>query len=139
MMKGIFCKFQIEGVHRSSFSTEEYEREDHRHMFHFIVTVNGHGTSEELRLLNPIRIRRFCLSQLEPFTETMEGPGAESVPLDSRSIVYFGDRQAIDIAELLAQALTTAFEERGVRVEVSEDGENGGVISLGEEFTAESF
>lgn len=96
---------------------ETYQYREHRHMFHFEVTLNAF--EDEPAILNGIGLRRMCVGKFH-----------------ERSGLYdFGDMQSIDIADWLCKALWEALEGRGVRVQVLEDGENGAVITYGMENT----
>jgi hypothetical protein len=120
VMKAVYCRFQIEGVHNllpDDESGESYQKNEHRHIFHFCITVNA---ADAHPLMNPVRIRRMCLQQFDAFG-------------GSTSLLYFNNLQVLDLADWLCRELWVAFEGRGVRVDVSEDGENGAVVTYGME------
>jgi 6-pyruvoyl-tetrahydropterin synthase len=117
--KAVFCTFQVEGVHQLlERAAEAYQQDVHRHLFHFRVSFNA-NSDHDYWVLDPIRIRRICLQQLNDFG------GIYSLP-------NFGEMQALNIAEWLAKSLFDAFQ-CGVTVEVSEDGENGAMVTVGRE------
>lgn len=111
VMRAVICRFQLEGMHYWNHFSDP-QRHPHRHLFQFTVTVNA-ASEEAADILNPVRLRQFCLDQFP------KGP------------INFGERQALDIANELAAALYISFEGRGVRVDVTEDGENGAVVTYG--------
>lgn len=120
MMHAIFCRFQIEGVHFHPEATDPFERVRHRHIFHFEVVLNAAGLKNEDQL-TPVRFRKICLQQFGLVD----------------SVYDFDDQQARGIAEWLCFALTGAFEGRGVRVTVAEDGENGAIVTEGLDYKLE--
>lgn len=113
-LRAVFCRFQVEGVHRLNHFSDD-QRHLHRHIFHFKVTINA-ADDEATEILNPVRLRQMCRSQFAT---------------DAIAPINFEDRQTPQIAEELALALWYAFEGRGVRVDVSEDGENGATVTYG--------
>jgi hypothetical protein len=123
-LKAVIARFQIEGIHslpESSASGEDYQKEPHRHLFHFEVTVNAF--EDENRVLNGVAIRRMCVNKFLPNNVLIPG------------LYVFGEMQPLDIADWLCKALWEALEGRGVRVQVLEDGENGAVVTYGMENT----
>ena len=114
MMQAIFCRFQIVGVHFHPSATDVFERSRHRHAFHFEVVLNAAGLDNDDEL-TPVRFRQFCVDQFG----------------SSTSVFDFDDQQAIGIAQWLGKVITEKFDGRGVRVAVSEDGENGAVVTYG--------
>ena len=124
-LRAVIAHFQVEGahyLHREVHTSEKYQQDSHRHMFHFEVTVNAFENDE--MLLNGVAIRRMCVNQFNTdpsMTPTPSTPG----------MYYFGFMQPLEIAEWMCAALWNALEGRGVRVEVLEDGENGAVVTYG--------
>lgn len=124
--KAIYCRFQVEAVHVRPQSTEAYERVPHRHLFHFRVSVNAADLHDDGELLNPLRIRRLCLEQLSFVGRNFEAMDVRVALLD------FDVMQPLEIASWVGQSLFDSLG-RGVTVEVSEDGENGAIVTYGVE------
>ena len=106
--KYIFVTFQKEGIHRYPDAPEgvEFLRHPHRHMFHFRV---------EIEVFHDDRDIEFILFKRELEALYSEG----TLQLDYKSCEMMAD----DLAEYIDEN----YPGRDVKIEVSEDGENGAV------------
>jgi len=107
--KFIFVTFQKEGVHRYPDAPEgvEFLRNLHRHMFHFRV---------EIEVFHDDRDIEFIL-----FKRELEGLYAEDGVLE---LDYCSCEM---LADALAGYIQQQYPDRDLKVEISEDGENGAV------------
>lgn len=106
--KFIFVTFQKEGIHCYPNAPEgvEFLRNDHRHMFHFRVEVEVWHDDRDIE---------FIL-----FKRELEALYAEeTLKLDYKSCEMMAD----DLAEYIEEN----YPGRDLKIEVSEDGENGAV------------
>ena len=106
--KFIFVTFQKEGIHCYPDAPEgvEFLRNDHRHIFHFRV---------EIEVWHDDRDIEFIL-----FKRELEDLYSEkTLELDYKSCEMMAD----DLAEYLEEN----YPGRNLKIEVSEDGENGAV------------
>jgi len=106
--KFIFVTFQKEGIHKYPDAPEgvEFLRHPHRHMFHFRV---------EIEVFHDDRDIEFIL-----FKRELEGLYTEgTLELDYKSCEMMAD----DLVEYIRDE----YPGRNVKIEVSEDGENGAV------------
>lgn len=104
--KFIWVTFQKEGIHKYPDAPEgvEFLKYPHRHMFHFRV---------ELEVFHDDRDVEFILLKRELEALYAEG----TLQLDYKSCEMMADD--------LYDYISTAYPERDVVIEVSEDGENG--------------
>ncbi len=110
MKRTIFVNFQKEGIHCYPDAPEgvEFLKHPHRHMFHFRVTVEVFHNDRDLE---------FIL-----FKRELENLYTESImQIDSKSCEM--------LAEELINYITTAYPNRTISVEVSEDLENGAILT----------
>lgn len=107
--KFIFVTFQKEGIHRYPDAPEgvEFLRHPHRHMFHFRV---------EIEVFHDDRDIEFIL-----FKRELEGLYAEDgiLELDFCSCEM--------LADALSGYIQQEYPDRDLKIEISEDGENGAV------------
>jgi hypothetical protein len=106
--KFIFVTFQKEGIHHYPDAPEgvEFLRHPHRHMFHFRV---------EIEVFHDDRDIEFIL-----FKRELEGRfGDGTLEIDHKSCEMLAD----DLAEYIQDQ----YPDRELKIEVSEDGENGAV------------
>ena len=104
--KFIFVTFQKEGIHCYPDAPEgvEFLKNPHRHMFHFRV---------DIQVFHDDRDIEFIL-----FKRELESLYAEeTLQLDYKSCEMLSDD--------LAAYIRKTYPDRDVRIEVSEDGENG--------------
>jgi hypothetical protein len=106
--KYIFVTFQKEGIHRYPDAPEgvEFLRHPHRHMFHFRV---------EIEVFHDDRDIEFILFKRE--LEALYSDGI--LELDYMSCEMLSDA--------LAGYIQQEYPDRDLKIEVSEDGENGAV------------
>ena len=106
--KFIFVTFQKEGIHRYPDAPEgvEFLRNPHRHMFHFRVDIEVFHDDRDIE---------FILFKRELEALYSEG----TLELDHKSCEMLSD----DLADYIQQN----YPDRELKIEVSEDGENGAV------------
>ena len=106
--KFIFVTFQKEGIHCYPDAPEgvEFLKHPHRHMFHFRVDIEVWHNDRDIE---------FILFKRE--LETLYGEGI--LELDYQSC----EMMANDLAAYLQET----YPGRDVKIEVSEDGENGAI------------
>ena len=106
--KFIFVTFQKEGIHAYPDAPEgvEFLRHPHRHMFHFRV---------DIQVFHDDRDIEFILFKRE--LEDFYGDTAYGISLDNKSCEMLADE--------LAEFIREEHPGRDIRIEVSEDGENG--------------
>lgn len=109
--KSIFCNFQFEWFHRWKDAPEEVKflRDLHRHMFHVRVEVPVTHSDRQIEF---ILFKRDLMGQIENMKED----------LSTRSSCEM-------IAEWFINYVEVKFGVDKVTVEVSEDGENGAVVT----------
>jgi len=107
--KFIFVTFQKEGIHRYPDAPDEVEflRHPHRHMFHFRV---------EIEVFHDDRDIEFIM-----FKRELEGLYAEDGILE---LDYCSCEM---LADALAGYIQQEYPDRDLKIEISEDGENGAV------------
>jgi hypothetical protein len=111
--KFIFVTFQKEGIHCYPDAPEgvEFLRNPHRHMFHFRVDIEVFHNDRDIE---------FILFKRE--LEALYDGGrvnAAALELDYKSCEMLGNDLAAYIQE--------QYPDRDLKIEVSEDGENGAV------------
>lgn len=106
----VFCTFQLEGFHQYKDAKEDYAflRSRHRHMFHFKVTVSVNHSDREI----------------------------EFIEMKDKLIKYFSEEDRMNnkscemLADLAVSKVNNLYGDRiSVEAEVSEDGENGAVVT----------
>lgn len=108
----IFVKFQKEGIHKYPDAPDgvEFLRYPHRHMFHFTVTIEVFHDDRDIE---------FILFKRE--LEALYAGG--ELQLDYKSCEM--------IADDLYGYISNAYPDRKVKIEVSEDNENGAICLYG--------
>jgi len=109
-MKTIWVTFKREGIHKYPAALEDPKLEDvkflgypHRHMFHFKVWIEVFHDDRDIEFIQ--------------FKRWLESLYQGTLELDYKSCEM--------IADELADQIQTKYPGRQVRIEVSEDGENG--------------
>jgi len=109
-MKTIWVTFRREGIHKYPAALEDPKLADvkflgypHRHMFHFKVWIEVFHDDREIEFIQ--------------FKRWLESLYQGKLELDYKSCEM--------IADELADQIQTKYPGRQVRIEVSEDGENG--------------
>jgi hypothetical protein len=109
-MKTIWVTFKKEGIHKYPAALEDPNLADvsflgypHRHMFHFKVWIEVFHDDRDIEFI-----------QFKRWLESLYG---DTLKLDYKSCEM--------IADELADQIQTKYPGRQVRIEVSEDGENG--------------
>ena len=109
-MKTIWVTFKREGIHKYPAALEDPNLADvsflgypHRHMFHFKVWIEVFHDDRDIEFI-----------QFKRWLESLYG---DTLVLDYKSCEM--------IADELADQIQTKYPGRQVRIEVSEDGENG--------------
>ena len=110
MIRTIFVTFQKEGIHRYPDAPEgvEFLKHPHRHMFHFRVTLEVFHNDRDVE---------FIL-----FKRELEG-------LYKESILEIDYKSCEMLAEDLVDYVSGKYPNRSISVEVSEDGENGAILT----------
>jgi len=110
----IFVTFQKEGIHKYPAAATDPKLESvsflgvpHRHIFHFRVTLDVFHNDRDIE---------FIMFKRE--LEALYGNG--TLQMDYQSCEM--------LAESLIKYISTAYPERKISVEVSEDGENGATL-----------
>lgn len=108
--KFIFVTFQKEGIHCYPDAPEgvEFLRNDHRHIFHFRVDIEVWHNDRDIEFI-------LFKRELEALYD-----GFATLELDYKSCEMMGNDLAAYIQE--------TYPGRDLKVEVSEDGENGAVL-----------
>lgn len=114
----VYCKFDIEGTHQWSncpFPDVEYLKTEHRHLFKFVVTLSVTHTDRDIEF---IRLGHELKKQLvSKFWD------------ENMSLCRFGTLSCEDIGSILLEYIINTYgSNRNITIDVSEDGENGGVI-----------
>ena len=109
-MKTIWVTFRREGIHKYPAALEDPKLDDvkflgypHRHMFHFKVWIEVFHDDRDIEFIQ--------------FKRWLESLYQGTLELDYKSCEM--------IADELADQIQTKYPGRQVRIEVSEDGENG--------------
>lgn len=113
----VYSSFQIEGIHRwENCPIEEvkYLGDDHRHMFHFKVVAEVNHDDRDIEFIQFMHeVRDFILDTYYDHCWRC---------------CYFGGKSC----EMLAREIIDNFSHVEItRVEVSEDGENGAILTVG--------
>ncbi len=112
--KFIFVTFQKEGIHCYPEAPEgvEFLRNPHRHMFHFRVDIEVWHDDRDIEF---ILFKRELEAQYSKETVGL----SKYLRLDYKSCEMMADE--------LAEYIQDAYPGRDLKIEVSEDGENGAV------------
>lgn len=110
MKKFIWITTQFEGTHYYSYAPEEvaFLRNEHRHIFHLKVRIEVFSNDREIEF---ILFKRFINSLIS-----------------SRN---FNHRSCEMISDDLYNLIRKEYPNREIRIEVSEDNENGSYIEYG--------
>lgn len=106
-MKWIKVQTRFEGYHRWKDAPEDVEflRNTHRHIFHVKLQIEVEKNNRELEF---IRVKDWLNEMLDR--------------------VAVGERSCEDLCELILKSTKDKYGDRKVKVEVSEDGENGAIV-----------
>jgi len=106
----IFVTFQKEGIHKYPAAPEgvEFLAYPHRHIFHFRVTIDVFHNDRDIEFI-------LFKRELEALY------GSNTLQMDYKSCEM--------LAEDLIDYISKKYTGRGIDVEVSEDAENGAVLS----------
>lgn len=116
--KFIFVTFQKEGIHCYPNAPEDVKflRNPHRHIFHFRV---------EIEVFTDDRDIEFIL-----FKRELEALYTFSAPIPSEErILDLNNKSCEMIADDLAEYIQDNYPGRDLKIEVSEDGENGAICN----------
>ena len=113
--KVIFVTFQKEGIHRypaaatdPALADVSFLGNDHRHIFHFRVEIEVHHNDRDLEF---ILVKRWL--------ESLYGDG----------VISLNHKSCEMIADDLHAQIIAKWPDRWVKIEVSEDLENGAVMT----------
>lgn len=115
----VYCSLRIEGIHhwpKCPHREVEYLRDPHRHMFHIKAWVNVSHDDRDVEFI-------MLKHQID---EYLVGKYAKTDLPTSRWVCDFGAMSC----EMIARELLDRFGLS--RCEVSEDGENGAIVSIQE-------
>ena len=106
--KFIFVTFQKEGIHCYPGAPEEVKflQNDHRHIFHFRVEIEVYHDDRDIEFIM--------------FKRELEG-------LYSDNILDLDYKSCEMMAEELRDYIVEIYEGRDLKIEISEDGENGAI------------
>ena len=113
-MKWVFATCQVEGIHYWPDAPAEvgFLKYPHRHMFHVKLSISVDGDNRELEF---IKVKRWLTSTcIGIIGESVDKPVTKSCEMFAKEIIDEADVE---------------FMSRKFICEVSEDGENGAVIS----------
>lgn len=109
----VYCTLQIPGIHRwlnCPYDEVKYLRDYHRHVFHIKATIQVcHDDRDVEFIMLKNKIDKYLREQY--FDPTQQ-------------VCMFGDRSC----EMIAQDLISTFSL--IECEVSEDGENGSIVTV---------
>lgn len=110
----VYCFLQIEGIHCWPECPHEevaYLRTPHRHMFHIKATISTtHDDRDVEFIILRKKIEEYLIKNFRPENSDLK-------------LCYFGSLSC----EMLARELVEQFDL--IRCEVSEDGENGAIVT----------
>lgn len=107
----VYCTFQQEGFHSYEEANEShsYLRDRHRHVFHFKVSVSVRHNNRDIEFIE--------------LKETLQKHFAEPM--------FINDQSCEQLAERAIEFVNTVYNEPDlIEVEVSEDGENGAIVTF---------
>lgn len=124
----VFCTLQIEGIHHwpsCPFEEVAYLRDPHRHMFHIKAykNVSHHDRDTEFLMLKH-RIEAYLLTEYGQEIKHDTGWYTGWAICDNKRVCEFGAMSC----EMIAKELINEFDLS--RCEVSEDGENGAILTV---------
>ena len=111
----VYCTFQVPGYHRwpDALPAAKYLSFEHRHVFHVRVEIQVKHNERDVEFIRFKEIAKVAFESL----------GRPSIYGD----IHFDGQSCETLATNLIQALG---DYEVVQVEVSEDGENGAVVSV---------
>jgi len=111
-LRAIYVDFTIAGLHQYDNAPDpvRFLKYPHHHDFHFRVTI---AVTHEHRELEFIMVRNTLSTEMYKQFNAM----------------YIGDRSCEMLAHVCHDAVQSLYGNRGVRVDVSEDGGPGGIYS----------
>jgi hypothetical protein len=116
----IWVRFQLEGIHKYPAALTDPQLADvqflgypHRHMFHFKVAIEVHHNDRDIEF---IQFKRWLIS-------LYGGSNEPTLQLDYKSCEMLAD----DLYEQIADR----YPGRDVKIQISEDNENGCEITYG--------
>lgn len=116
----IVIRYEIPGFHQWKDAPEivSFLRERHRHNFKFTVTMNVDFNDRELEFFI---VKDELIKTTEAMGQRIDGG------------IDFGNLSCESIAMMILEHVRYYFNRKAVKVEVSEDGENSGMVewSLG--------
>lgn len=118
----IWVTFNVVGFHKwpDAPAKAYYLRSLHRHVFYFKVTIS---------VPHPDRALEFHMFKDEVLNIVMENYSSLDIVEDPLYALVFDDRSCEIIAREVIDLIVSKYPGREIIVDVSEDGENGGVVS----------
>ena len=115
----IFITFQKEGIHCYPDAPDDVDflRHPHRHIFHFRIEIEVFHDDRDIEFI------MFNRELESLYTDYAYGVGDPTLELDYKSCEM--------ISNDLAVIIKKRYPGRELKIEVSEDGENGSIIEYG--------
>lgn len=114
----VYCKFDIEGTHQwinCPFPDVEYLKTEHRHLFKFTVTLSVTHNDRDIEFIRlGHELKSYLISKFWN---------------NEMNLCRFGTMSCEHIGEYLLEYLIAMYgSNRIIKIDISEDGENGGII-----------
>jgi hypothetical protein len=131
----IYCSFRLVGFHHFPKAPKEvsYLRKEHRHEFHFKVSVEVTHDNREIEFHT---LKRDCLNILEVLYTTNDYSeltfGAQSCEMiAAKLLAILVENKKYDSYPTIDERISIhpVMQRRQIIVEVSEDGENCGIVT----------
>lgn len=113
----IFITFQKEGIHQypeaginPALADVSFLSHPHRHVFHFRVELEVIHNNRDVEF---IQFKRWC----------------ESLYNKTNQILQLDNKSCEMLAEELIDKINTLYQDRKIKVEISEDNENGAILT----------
>ena len=115
----IYCKFDIEGTHCWSDCPHDdvsYLQHNHRHIFKFVVYMNVDHQNRDVEFIRlGHELKKHLVSKFWD---------------DRLNLCVFGYKSCEMLAQMIIEYLIFNYSEHPITVDVSEDGENGGIVTF---------
>jgi hypothetical protein len=126
-MKLVYCTFRIPGFHNWPDAPEgmSFLRKEHRHEFHFKITVEVEHDNREIEFL---KMKLDCINFVRSLWEV---DIADNLVFDHMSCEMIAEQLLMKLIQIKKYSMQDNINDtrRQIIVEVSEDGENGGIIT----------
>jgi hypothetical protein len=130
-MRMVYCRFRLEGFHNwpDAPGMVSFLRDNHRHEFHFTISVEVTDMNREIEF---ITMKNHIISLIHGM---YSHDISSAIIFEHRSCEMIANEilnkmESIDLYKILfTDEETGAVAKRQIIVEVSEDGENGGIVT----------